>query len=225
MNAGRVLALLAVSISAGAQTVHRSPEVPKFMGREVTIMEPKIEDGMFPKGPATICVEGPPQRQCYTAPQDFGRDTSAVVVQVQKDMPALFFSATSGGTSGFAIHFALLRTGTGTGLEDLFFSDMSVSNHSEHELWTEPAISNAQIFVTADYVWGPSESHYDDHRYTISAYTLLPSSLVDGLCYYLEDRYMTVRKYKSQTESHILASEKPEILARLKRVVDAQKPN
>src|SRR4051812_48505922 len=40
---------------------------PTFMGRKVIITEPEIEDGMFPKGPATVCLEGPPQRQCFSA--------------------------------------------------------------------------------------------------------------------------------------------------------------
>jgi hypothetical protein len=78
------------------------------MGREVTIIAPELEeDGFFPKGPASVCVEGP-QRQCYTAPKDFGNSPAVTVVQVEKDMPALLFSAATGGVSGFQIHFALL---------------------------------------------------------------------------------------------------------------------
>ena len=71
--------------------------------------------------------------------------------------------------------------------------------------------------MTADYVWGPDESHYGEHRYTISAYVRKPSSLVDD-CYYLEDRYMTVHKYDMEANVDILASEKQEILARLSRL-------
>ena len=52
----------------------------------------------------------------------------------------------------------------------------------------------------------------------ISAYTRRPSSVVDELYYYLEDRYLTVRKYNLNASADILASEKQEILARLKRV-------
>ena len=78
------------------------------------------------------------------------------------------------------------------------------------------SISDAQIFVTADSIRGPDD--YDAHRYLISAYALLFSSLTEGWSYFLEDRYMTVRKYELEENADILAAEKPEILARLRRV-------
>lgn len=193
--------------------------LPKFMGREVTITVPELDaDGFYPKGPASVCIEGPPQRQCYTAPKDYGRDANVALVQVEKNMPALLFSAASGGVSGFSIHFALLHPGPGKNLENLFFSDLSVSNQSEHAFWTEPAISEAPIFLTAEYTSGPDESHYGEHRYVVSAYTLRPSSTLDDVYYWLEDQYLTVRKYNLDTNADILTSEKQEILARLKRV-------
>jgi hypothetical protein len=159
--------LLSLRMSASAQSVR---DHSKFMGREVTITEPELDpEGYFPKGPASVCLEGPPQRQCCTQPKDFGKDPTVSVVHVKKGMPALFFSAASGGVSGWGIHFALLRPGNSKDLEDLFMGDMSVSNQSQHPFWSEPAISDAQIFVTADYVSGPDESHYSEHRYMISA--------------------------------------------------------
>jgi len=188
------------------------------MGREVTITEPELEDEFFPKGPASICVDGPPQRQCYTAPEGFGREPSVTLVQVGKNTPALLFSTESGGVSGFSIHFALLRPGTGKELDDLFSSDMVVSNQSQHTFWTDSAISDAPIFVTASWTYGPDEGHYGEHRYIISSYIWRPSNTVDGLYYYLEDRYMTVRKYDLDANADILASEKQEILARLSRI-------
>jgi hypothetical protein len=119
------VSLFLASKHAGAQPSR--PDLPKFMGREVTVVVPETDpDGFFPKGPSSVCVEGPPQRQCYTAPEDFGRDPTAEVVQLEKNIPALLFSAASGGVSGVTIHFALLRLGTGKDLEDLFPSDMSI---------------------------------------------------------------------------------------------------
>jgi hypothetical protein len=47
--------------------------------------------------------------------------------------------------------------------------------------------------------------------------------LIDTSEYGLYDRYMTIRKY-TPGESHILNSEKAEILARLKRVKAAREP-
>src|SRR5205823_3142205 len=150
-------------------------------------------DGFFPKGPASVCVEGPPQRQCYTAPEDFGKSPEVTVIQIQKNLPALFFSAASGGISGFRIHLALLRPGTGKDLED-YFREEEVSEQNEHAFWDDSSISDSKIFVTANYVWGPDESHYGNHRYIISAYVRKPSSEA-GDYYYLEDRYMTVSIY------------------------------
>jgi hypothetical protein len=193
--------------------------LPKLMDRDVTITVPELdEDGFFPKGPASICVEGPPQRQCYTAPKDFGRDSNVALVQIDKNMPALLFSAASGGVSGWGIHFALLRPGTGKDLENLFLSDMSVSNQSQHAFWTESAISDAPIFLTAEYRFGPDEGHYGEHRYVVSAYILRSSSMIDGTNYWLEDQYLTIRKYDLDANADVLASEKQEILARLARV-------
>ncbi len=201
--------------------------LPKFMGRQVIIVKPERIDEFFPKGPASVCLEGPPPQQCYTAPKDFGNNPTVSVVQLQEDMPALFFSAASGGVSGWQVHFALLRPGPGNDLEDLFPGDeMTVSNQSQHAFWNDPAISKALIFLTADFVWGagPNESqyepHYDGHRYMISAYVLRRSTMIEALQYYLDDRYMTVRKY-DYNKADILASEKPEILARLRRLKSA----
>ena len=50
-----------------------------------------------------------------------------------------------------------------------------------------------------------------------------PSSVVDDLYYYLEDRYMTARKYDLDANVDILASEKREILARLRRLRPQQR--
>ena len=82
-----------------------------------------------------MCIEGPPQRQCYTAPEDFGRDAEATVVQLEKGAPAVFLSAASGGVSGFQFQLALLRPGQGTILEDLFMSGTSVSNYARGPVW------------------------------------------------------------------------------------------
>lgn len=208
------VAFLFVGLGAGAQTL--------FEGRKVTVIQPETDpDGFFPKGPASVCIEAPPQRQCYTAPQGFGIDPVARVVQVTKDMSALFFSVASGGVSGRQIQFALLQPGKGKDLGDLFASDVSVSNQNQHVFWNAPAISDAQIFVTAEYVWGPDEAHYDAHRFIISAYVLKNSSMLGDTRYFLEDRFMTARKYDQENDD-ILAAEKTEILTRLGRLRTAK---
>jgi hypothetical protein len=194
MATNLVILLTLMAFAANAQSVS-GKSLPKFMGREVTITDPGTDDdGFFPKGPATVCVEGPPQRQCYTPPEDFGRFPEVTLVQVGKEVAALLFSASSGGVSGYTTHLSLLHPGTGKGLEDFFLSDITISSQSEHEFWNLPALSDAPIFATADYVQGPDESHISEHRYIVSTYARRSSSLLDGLFYYLEDQYMTTRK-------------------------------
>ena len=87
--------------------------LPKFMGRTMTIIRPEHDGGQqgipFPKGPATVCLEGPPRRQCYTSSKEFGNDAQVSVIHLRKDVDAILFSAATGGISGFGIHFALLR--------------------------------------------------------------------------------------------------------------------
>jgi hypothetical protein len=195
---------------------------PKFMGPAITIIEPQRDGGgdggSFPRAPATICVEAPPRRQCFAPEGKFGNNPHVRIIQLNKDESAILFSAESGGTSGSRIYFGLLRPGTGKDLDNLFISDAEVSNQSEHEFWNEPGLSDSLIFLMADYVWGPSESHYSDHRYMISTYVRKPSDLLDGSYYFLEDRYMTVRKYNPEGKTNILAGEKQEILTRLRRL-------
>jgi hypothetical protein len=192
--------------------------LPRFEGRAVTVIVPETDaDGFYPKGPASICVEAPPERQCYTAPKDFGRNPTVAVIELKKGEPALFFSAASGGVSGYTIHFALLRP-AGKGLENLFVSDTSVSAQSQNAFWTDASVSDATFLVTADYIWGPDESHFSRHRFIISSYVQRHSLDLEGDYYFLQDRYMTVRSYDLKPGTDILGLEKPETLARLRRI-------
>jgi len=185
----------------------------KFEGRPVTVTIPKTDqDGFFPEGPSTVCIESP--RQCYMAPKAYGIDPQVKIVELTKGMNAVFFSARSGGVSGRTVHFALLRPGSNGQLDTILTVD-GVSNQSEYAFWTEPEISESPIFVVADYVWGPDEAHYSDHRFLISAYVLLPSDLLDEPAYFLDDRYMTRQKYDQDGGAQILKSERSEIISRL----------
>jgi hypothetical protein len=201
-----------------------------FMGHAVTIVEPELDADDFPKGSdprVTVCVESVPQRQCYTSPTGYARNPKVSVVQVQKNIPALFLSVESWGVSGWPIHFGLLRPGIGKDLEDLFRSGVEVSNQNQHAFWTDSTISAAPIFVVADFKWGPDEGHYGDHRYIISAYVSRYSQDLEGDLYYLNDQFMTSRKYDlDDKKTNILDSEKLEILARLRRAkaVSERKP-
>jgi hypothetical protein len=43
-----------------------------------------------------------------------------------------------------------------------------ISNRGQALSWKVATISSAPIFLTADCVWGPDESHYEPHRYIVS---------------------------------------------------------
>lgn len=217
----RIAVVLALGVTANAQ----SPLT--FLGRKVTLNSPEVveDGGIWPKGPASVCLEGP-ERQCYTMPGDDGGAPEITLIQVDAKTPALFFSAESGGVSGFVIHFVLLRPGARKDLEDLFVKGIDLSEQSRHAFWTEPSISSAKIFLTADYIWGPDECHHCDHRYTISAYVFHHQQILkDDGRYFLDDQYMTIRKYDGDDEkSDILGSERQEIIARLRRAQAVTKP-
>jgi len=202
--------LLLGSKETRAQSKHPDQKFTSFMGQKVTVVESRQFSDGCQDGPASVCVEGPPQRRCYTAPKDFGNTPSVKLVEVRKDMPALLFSAASCGVSGWGIHFALLCPGLLKEIPDVL-PNVTVSNQSQYSFWKDSSLSEGQMFLTADYAWGPDEGHFGEHRYTISVYVL------DHDLYYLADRYMTVRKYDLET-ADVLGSEKHEILARLRRI-------
>src|SRR5260370_38303058 len=103
-------ALLVLATGLSATVVHGQRRVSSFMGRAVTITEPELDvDGFFPKGPATICLEAPPRRQCYTAPEDYGRFAEVELVQIDKRTSRLLFSAASGGGRGVNVDLCLLQ--------------------------------------------------------------------------------------------------------------------
>jgi hypothetical protein len=208
-RAARLFPFLAVALSA---------QVPlQFQGRNVVLTE-GATDASGTLAPASVCVEWEEQAQCYRTPQGYGRSPDATVVPISKDQKALLFSVATSGASDYGIHFALLTKGSGRELQDLFFSTIEASNQSAHALWTEPSLSDSQIFILADYVWGPGESTHEPHRYLISAYVRKLTAAFDTPHYYLQDRYMTARKYDPQKKQDILATERPEILARLARI-------
>jgi len=190
-----------------------------FMGREVTIMKPDLdESGLLPKGQASVCLEAPPRRSVLYRTEGFRKKPYGRGHPVGQGYLSPLLLSREGGVSGWAIHFALLRPGTGKDLENFLDYGLSVSNQNQHAFWNEATISDAQIFITAEGLWGPDEGHYGEHRYFISAYVRSYSFDLDGLSYYLADRYMTVRKYDLDNNADILGSEKQEILARLRRV-------
>jgi hypothetical protein len=198
-----------------AQVVARGENLPRYKGREVTLIKPELDANGFPVSPAMLCLEGLPHQACYTAPEGFGKSPTVMIIKVREDMPALFFSVANTGVSGWGVHLALLLPEEGGTLKNLFQSRISVSNQSQSAFWNALAISGSQIFVTADYVLGPGEGHFGKHRYMISSYI---QDFPEDVAYYLEDQYLTVNNYDLEANGNVLKSEKQEILARLGKV-------
>jgi len=71
MAANLTIPAILLFLSSGPavpQSIRPTQDFPKFTGREVTITAPQHDpddpDGFFPLAPASVCIEGPPQRQC-----------------------------------------------------------------------------------------------------------------------------------------------------------------
>lgn len=199
-----------------------------YLDRQVTVLDPGTQDpdGFYPKGEAKVCVKGQQEKDCYTAPKGVGRSPSLSVVELHKGESALFFQAASGGVSGFLLHFALLEfcdrvQFPGCKVDELNpLLQVKVSNQSQHAWWDLSEISDSKVFLTADFVWGPREAHYSDHRFIVSVYVRRPDDF-NELTYYLADQFMTVRLYGHKNDGEIddvLGAERQEILARLKKV-------
>jgi hypothetical protein len=212
--------------------------VMEFQGHQVTLMKPALDDNGFAEESAQVCFDVASKSQCYTPQHGSGSGwgpdlpigllPELTPMNLSQGRSALLFTVFANyGGSGSTFHYALLRPGNGREIENLLPPDLILSEISEQAFWSDPSISDAPIFVTADFVWD-SDGHFSDHRFTISAYVLETPflGLPDSFSYALDDRYMTVRKYPGlnadpgdpDATAGVLNSEKPEILARLKRV-------
>jgi hypothetical protein len=174
-----------------------------FEGRKVIVqMGHWVDDGTEPGTPATVCIEGPPRRQCYTAPGDFGRTPITRPLALDDGGSALLFAP--GGLSG--IHFALLKPGEGDKLEDIFASTVETSYWSRFAVWTDAMPS--PVFVTAE----TSSRPEGPCHFKIAVYARQRGALR----YAKVDEYLTTGVYDLY-KGDVLAAEKQEVLARLRR--------
>ncbi len=110
-----------------------------------------------------------------------------------------------GGSSG--IHFALLKPGDGDNLEDIFESPVQVSYSARFAIWTD--MMPSPVFVTAErspYAEAPS-------HVKIAVY-----AMINGAVRFAKvDEYQTAEAYEFY-KGDVLAAEKREVLARLRRL-------
>lgn len=178
----------------------------------------EVSTGEAKQTTASICVGKAPKQACYIAPKDYWIAPKAEIVQIDKNTPAILFSAESWGVSGWQIHLALLQAG-GKELTNLLHPQIEVSNQSQHRFSNVPELSTAPIFLTASYIWSKGEAHHGPHRYIISVYRWQASEHIGEASYVLADSYMTLKSYDTYENDDILTAEAPEWKSRLHRVL------
>ena len=186
-----------------------------FKGQQIEVIAPgATPDGLEPSGPARLCLWRSPK--CFSAPKNdpqFGFSPKAEIVRLSTTQQAVLFSAVaSAGGSGTLTMLALLDLENGN-WENLL-PPVAITNQGQYIVWRERSVSNADLFVTADFIWGEGETHFSEHRFRVTTYAFNS----DTQRYSLRDRYVTRNKHPSLDEVdevNVLDGEKPEILHRL----------
>jgi hypothetical protein len=111
-------------------------------------------------------------------------------VSIRAGGSLVLFFADSGGGSGSADRFALLRYRRDQPLYDLL-PEIELSNQSDHALWDIPRVSPMPLLMTADFLW-ENGAHYGSHHYEIRAYRY--NADLDKYEQIL--KYQTKRKYR-----------------------------
>lgn len=189
-----------------------------FFGMPVTVSVPaRTDDEVFSEGASTLCVGEEQKKQCYAQPDGAGLSPN---VALDHKTPALLFTAVAGAMTGQRTNVALLQLDPKGRLRQLL-PDVGHSEQGQFELWSEPSLSPALLFVKADYIWGPDEPRGGKHRYRVSTYEAWNFYDDSYPNYHLVDEYMTVDYYSAGDP--VLATERSEIVARLTRVMASRK--
>lgn len=198
-----------------------------FNGQPVTIKGATNDDASMAKTqgpPASLCIGKASSKICYEAPKEYWVAPKAEIVQIDKNSPAILFSAESYGAAGWEIHIALLIQESGNKLVDLFHNQVTRPNQGQHRTFIDPEISPAPILLTDSYIWGMDEGRFSPHRYLISSYLWGYSGYALAHRYVLSDSYMTTRAYSSVEDGFdILTAEAPEWKSRLRRILKSNR--
>ena len=167
----------------------------------------------------SLCYEMPP----HDAPgssvvYQFGLDPHLKLLsESQQEVWGLFSSTFSAGGSGSLERFAILRYTPGSSAHSPQIQNLlpyvALTNVSDHQVWLLPNVSPESVLVTADFVWGPGETHFSSHFYTVQAWVFDPATGA----YRQALSYQTRTKYDGGDAApvQVLSSEKPAILAAL----------
>jgi len=195
----RLFVLFQISVSVvWAQGIRRTNvgEFPRYKLIE------GVKDGpYFAKTGAQLCLADS-LKTCFSlSPQSeslsgeemvtqFGLMPEGQRVSICTGGSLVLFFADSGGGSGSAAKFALLRYHSDHPLYDLL-PNLVLSNQSDHALWNIPSVSPMPLLITADFLW-EGGAHYGPHYYEIRAYRY--NTKIDKYAQIL--KYRTSRKYR-----------------------------
>jgi hypothetical protein len=196
---------------------------PDIVFPRFTIVKGQQKSGEgVPISGAKLCIMAR-ENICYQMPPEVSTDSSDVTYEFgleprSERLPLtgggswVFFSAMfSAGGSGTLERLAVLRY-DGEKINNLL-PFVGVSNVSERAMWTIP---NAKypVLVTADFIWGKGEVHFDPHYFTVNGWRFDQKS--DQ--YVKVFSYQTTKKYACDPTVHVLGPERQEILRRLSAV-------
>jgi len=157
----------------------------------------KVDQNENPLSAARLCLAAD-SRKCFKLPQTGSGDDAffyywhpkADRILAKSGETLIFFSASFRGGSGGSDEFVLLRYEQNA-IKNLL-PPLTLTNQSDHALWSIPSLSSMPLLVTADFLWQDGEVHYGSHYFEICAYRYDPQTAK----YRRVIKYRTHLKYK-----------------------------
>lgn len=185
----------------------------------------RLDSDGFPISGAKVSVLGHPdiyyQMPADTSNKDsfeFGLDPRSERLALPGGGSWIFFSSTfSGGGSGQSQRLAVLRyepQGSGGKIVNLL-PFVTTTDVTARLMWHLPDVSPYPLLVVTDFIWGPGETHYGAHFYTLDVWAYAPK----------QDRYIRVMSYRTEKKygeddgmetGAVITAERQKILRRLR---------
>jgi len=185
-----VLTFCALGLSAEGEELISFREFPPYK-----VYQGILDEGNFPITGARLCSrDGKPH--CFAlgesgeAADHFGLRAHSQRLKLRAGGSVVLFNANTGGGSGSADRFVLLRSEPNGNLQNLL-PQIIVSNQADVAAWDLPTVSPLPVFLAADYLWGSMEGHYSAHFFEVRIYVY--DRTADR--YKLRHKYRTAQKY------------------------------
>jgi hypothetical protein len=212
-----VLTFCALRFSAQGSNSIALREFPPY-----NVHQGVLGEDSFPISGARLCsTEGKPH--CFSLGHSgedadhFGLRAHSQRLKLHGGGSLVLFNANSGGGSGSADEYVLLRSEPDGHFQNLL-PQIIVSNQADVAAWDLPTVSLLPVFVTADYLWEGMEAHYSSHYFEVRIY------IYDGTGdrYKLRHKYRTAHKYSGidnwEQAPEVLERERGKILELLRVV-------